>query len=61
MSARANSMVAQLESAIADLRADVDAAEASGNSNKANKLRQELNAKQSWLDQVRSTASELDG
>lgn len=61
VSARANSMVAQLESAIADLQADVDAAEASGNSNKANKLRQELNAKQSWLDQVRSTASELDG
>lgn len=61
VSARANSMVAQLEAAIATLQTDVDAAEASGNSNKANKLRQELTAKRSWLDQVRSTASELDG
>ena len=61
VSARANSMVTQLENAVASLRSDVEAAEAAGNSNKAAKLRQELEAKQSWLEQVRSTANELEG
>ena len=60
VSARANSMVTQLENSVAALRADVEAAEAAGNSNKAAKLRQELSAKESWLEQVRSTANEFD-
>lgn len=60
VSARANSMVTQLEASITALSEDVDAAEKAGNTSKAAKLRKELEAKQSWLDQVRSTASELD-
>ena len=60
VSARANSMFVQLENAIAGLEADIEKAEAAGNANKAKKLRSELEAKQSWLEQVRSTANELE-
>ena len=60
VSARANSLFTQLESAISGLEADIAKAEAAGNSNKASKLRSELAAKQSWLEQVRSTANELE-
>lgn len=60
VSARANSMFTQLEAAISSLESDIEKAEAAGNSNKAAKLRSELAAKQSWLEQVRSTANELE-
>lgn len=60
VSARANSMTQQLEAAVTSLEAELAQAEAAGNSAKAGKLRSDLNAKKSWLEQVRSMTSELD-
>lgn len=59
--ARAQSMVDQLEKSVCDLQGKLDAAEASGDSRKADKARDELAAKQAWLDQARGSLKEFSG
>lgn len=61
LSARASSMVIQLESKVAELREDADAAEAKGNASRAAKLREQLEAQQAWLDQARKGLDEFGG
>lgn len=61
LSARASSMVTQLESKVAELREDADAAEAKGNASRAAKLREQLEAQQAWLDQARKGLDEFGG
>lgn len=61
LSARASSMVTQLESKVADLRADLEAAEAKGDASRAAKLREQLDAQQAWLDQARKGLDEFGG
>lgn len=61
LSARASSMVTQLESKVADLSADVDKAEAKGDTSRAAKLREQLEAQQAWLDQARKGLDEFGG
>ncbi|MDQ6686939.1 MAG: DUF349 domain-containing protein [Actinomycetota bacterium] len=50
--ARAADTVAKLLSSIANLRADLERAESSGDQRKANEHRAALEARQSWLDQA---------
>ena len=52
LSAHASSMVTQLESKVAELQADVEAAEAKGDTSRATKLREQLDVQQAWLDQA---------
>ncbi|MBO1766327.1 DUF349 domain-containing protein [Allobranchiibius sp. GilTou38] len=59
IAARANSMVAQLERAVADLQADLDKATAAGDERKAAEVRESLTARQAWLDQARGGAAEF--
>lgn len=59
--ARAASMVTQLESKVADLAEDADRAEAKGDTSRAAKLREQLQAQQSWLDQARKGLDEFGG
>lgn len=61
LSARASSMVIQLEAKVAELREDADAAEAKGNASRAAKLREQLDAQQAWLDQARKGLDEFGG
>lgn len=59
LSARAASMVTQLESKVTDLAADVEKAEAKGDTSRAAKLREQLEAQQAWLDQARKGLDEF--
>jgi hypothetical protein len=61
LSARASSMVIQLEAKVAELREDADAAEAKGNASRAARLREQLDAQQAWLDQARKGLDEFGG
>ncbi|KRE37276.1 ATPase [Janibacter sp. Soil728] len=61
LSARASSMATQLESKVAELREDVEAAEAKGDTSRAAKLREQLEAQQAWLDQARKGLDEFGG
>lgn len=61
IAARANSMVAQLERAVAGLQADLDKATAAGDDRKTTQLRESLTARQTWLDQARGGAEEFGG
>lgn len=61
LSARASSMVIQLESKVSELRDDVDKAEAKGDTSRAAKLREQLEAQQAWLDQARKGLDEFGG
>lgn len=61
LSARASSMVTQLESKVADLQAEVEQAESRGNASRAAKLREQLEAQQAWLDQARKGLDEFGG
>lgn len=61
LSARASSMVTQLEAKVAELRADAEAAEANGDASRAAKLREQLDAQQAWLDQARKGLDEFGG
>ncbi|WP_245634607.1 DUF349 domain-containing protein [Janibacter limosus] len=61
LSARASSMVIQLEAKVAELREDADAAEAKGNASRAATLREQLDAQQAWLDQARKGLDEFGG
>ncbi len=59
--ARAADTVAQLEATIASLQADLDKAEASGISKRADEARAGIAARQSWLEQARKSLTEFSG
>jgi hypothetical protein len=61
VAARARGMVDQLERAVAELRADLEKAEASGNAAQVRKAREALDARQAWLDQARAGVAEFGG
>ncbi|MBK7723175.1 MAG: DUF349 domain-containing protein [Austwickia sp.] len=53
VTARAQSMVAQLEASIAGLREELATAESSGNQSKIAKAKEALTAREAWLEQAR--------
>ncbi|MBA3311321.1 MAG: DUF349 domain-containing protein [Nocardioidaceae bacterium] len=57
--ARADETVAKLEAAIASLIADLEAAEAAGNTKASEQARADIAARQSWLDQARKSRTEF--
>ncbi|RKW71207.1 DUF349 domain-containing protein [Galactobacter caseinivorans] len=57
--ARSNSMLAQLEDAIADLEADLAKAQAKGDARQISKAQDALDARRQWLETVRRSASDL--
>ena len=59
--ARAQSLVDQLETAVAGLRKDLDKAEASGNAKKVADARSALEAREQWLAQARAGVQEFGG
>jgi hypothetical protein len=61
VAARAQSMVDQLESSVAALRADVEKAEAAGNDKKLKDARSKLEAQEQWLSQARGNLDEFSG
>lgn len=61
VAARAQSMVDQLEKAVADLEEKAAKAEAAGDQNRAKKINDELAAKRAWLDQARGGLEEFNG
>ncbi len=61
LSARAASMVAQLESRVTDLRDDLATAEAKGDTSRAAKIQEQIDAQQAWLDQARKGLDEFGG
>ena len=58
-SARADDMISKLEAAIAQIEADIKAAEASGNSKKVASLTENLESRKAFLDMARQTASDF--
>lgn len=61
LSARANSMVAQLETAVAGLKEDLAAAQAGGDEKKIKAAQEALDARQVWLDQALKAANDAEG
>jgi hypothetical protein len=61
VAARANSLVTQLEDAIAGLLEDLARAEASGNARKVAQAREALEAREQWLAQARAGLDEFGG
>jgi hypothetical protein len=61
VAARAQSMVDQLESSVAALRADVEKAQASGNDKKLKDAQSKLEAQELWLAQARGNLDEFSG
>lgn len=59
--ARAQSLVGQLETAVAGLRQDLAKADAAGDAQKAKDAKAALDARQQWLDQARSGLEEFGG
>lgn len=57
--ARAEGVVAQLEQTIANLRKDLAAAQASGNSRKLREAEQAIQAREEWLEQARRALSDF--
>lgn len=57
--ARANSMLTQLEDAIAGLEADLAKAEASGNAQKIKKAQEALDARKQWLETLKASSAEF--
>ncbi|MBO1268461.1 DUF349 domain-containing protein [Arthrobacter cavernae] len=57
--ARTNSALSQLESAIAGLRDDLEKAEKAGDQRRIKAAREALEARESWLDQIQRSASDL--
>jgi hypothetical protein len=57
--ARSNSMLSQLEDAIAELEADVAKAEAKGDARALTKAKEALEARRAWLETVRRSAGDL--
>lgn len=58
--ARSNSMLTQLENKIADQKAAIEAARASGNGQKAANLEKDLATSEQWLATLQASASELN-
>jgi hypothetical protein len=54
-------MVDQLERAVADLEADLQRAESTGNESKIRKAQEALDARRAWLEQAKTAASEYGG
>jgi Domain of Unknown Function (DUF349) len=61
VAARAQSMVDQLESSVAALRADLAKAQASGNDRKVRDAQSKLEAQEQWLAQARGNLDEFGG
>ena len=61
VAARAQSMVDQLESSVAALKADVAKAQASGNEKKVKDAQSKLEAQEQWLAQARGNLDEFGG
>ncbi|GAB3437763.1 DUF349 domain-containing protein [Phycicoccus ginsengisoli] len=61
VAARAQSMVDQLESSVASLRADLEKAQASGNERKVKDAQDKLEAQEQWLAQARGNLDEFSG
>lgn len=61
LSARAQSMVDQLESAVAGLRDDLARAEADGDERQIKAAREALTAREAWLDQAKGGLQEFGG
>jgi hypothetical protein len=59
--ARAADTVSQLEASIAGMRADLAKAEAAGDQRRADRVRADIEARESWLDQARKALSEFSG
>lgn len=59
--ARAEGAAAQLQDAIAGLKADLDAARTAGNDRKVKELSSALEARQSWLEQIEQAAQDSRG
>lgn len=59
LSARAASMVDQLESKVADLTSDLERAQAKGDTSRAAKIQEQIDAQQMWLDQARKGLDEF--
>lgn len=57
--ARANSMLTQLEEAIADLEADLEKAQAGGNAQKIKKAEEALAARKQWLETLKASSAEF--
>lgn len=60
-SARADDMVTKLESAIADVEADLDKARTTGNERKVKTLEENLASRRAFLEMARKTAEEFSG
>lgn len=60
ITARARSMVEQLEKGLADVQKQLDKAVAAGNDKKVKELQEALAARSAWLEQVRASAGDLD-
>ncbi|MBA3782957.1 MAG: DUF349 domain-containing protein [Nocardioides sp.] len=60
-SARADDMVAKLDSAIADISAELDRARTSGNEKAAKSLEETLASRQAFLDMAKKASSEFGG
>lgn len=60
LTARARSMVEQLEKGLADVDQQLEKAVAAGNEKKIAELRSAREARSAWLEQVRSSAGDLD-
>jgi capsule polysaccharide export protein KpsE/RkpR len=61
VAARAQSLVNQLESSVAALRADLDKATSSGNEKKVAEAKAKLEAQEQWLSQARGNLDEFGG
>jgi hypothetical protein len=61
VAARAQGMVEQLESAVADLEAELTKAQSSGSAGKIAKAQEALDARRTWLEQARAAANEYGG
>ncbi len=61
VAARAQSMVDQLESSVAALKADVEKARASGNEKRVKDAQAKLEAQEQWLAQARGNVDEFGG
>lgn len=58
--ARTSGMLAQLQDAIGELEADLEAARASGSADRIARAEEALAARRAWYDQIAQTAAELD-
>lgn len=59
--ARAQSLMSQLETAVAGLRADLDKAQASGDTRRVRQAREALEAREQWLAQAKAGVDEFGG